>query len=559
MQFIEHLIKRIRESGSRYNSDVQEAPGCILWTDKTRQWEGVAQILLNIIHELVIFGDYNPEIRTGPAIWLRCVISGKIDNVVSPSDSIPIIYLPGVSRQELRSVENCPEHLKPLVELQFRGAMWSQANINDWTILAFLGSPHGGLGLEVARDNETKDAMLRALELLLEVEIESLKGKRLDKDFFNTLLASDYTRQVLQWIDQEDVFKSNLSENEWQAFIGVCKSTLKFDPEKEGILTGASKLVSQDPAWTPVWDRFTEAPNRYPNIPNRIRGCSPIKDMAWWNPGKKDFIKWPQWNEDQEKILQEELKTLDKLAPHEARIKIMDLEKDHGARRNLLWAELGEAPLAKVMEPLLVIAKITQKPLAAGSIHDMSTGYQDRGWLADNAVIKALTCVDMQKEIDLLITAIQRIYAPWAERSARYLQKIVYDNGYPGGNITVTQTPVYSERECVLFVDGLRFDLAKRLVMMLEEENYGITEKISWAALPSVTATGKPAVTPVRKKIFGSDTTTDFEPADAESGQSLRGGHRLKKLLKDAGWGILDDSSVDEAINNAYVMNSVTY
>ena len=549
MQFIERLTKRIRESGTKFNSEVQEAPGCILWTDKTRQWEGVTQILLNEIPELVILGDYDPENRTGPAIWIRCVISKKINDVIPSSDSIPIIYLPGVSRQELRSVENCPKHLKPLVELQFRGAMWSQANTNDWTILAFLGSRHGGLGLEVARDNETKDAMLGALDPLLALEVESLKGKKLDKDFFNTLLASDYTRHILQWIDQEDDFKSNLSENQWQAFIGVCLSYLKFNPEKDGILKGASKLVSQDPAWTPVWDRFCEAPNRYPNIPSRIRGTSPNKGMDWWNPRNKNFIKWPQWNEDQENLLQEELETLEKLPPQEARTKIIDLEKDHGARRSLLWAELGEAQLAKVMEPLSVLADVTQIPIAAGSIDDLSTGYQDRGWLADKAVIDALTCIDAQKEIHLLTSTIQKIYTPWAQESARYLQKIIYNKGYPGGNITQIKTPVYTEKECVLFVDGLRFDQAKKLVTLLEEEKFEITENVSWAALPSVTATGKPAVTPVRKKIFGSDTTTDFEPAVAETGKSLRGGRGLKRMIEDAGWCILDDSLDDEAAN----------
>ena len=57
--------------------------------------------------------------------------------------------------------------------------------------------------------------------------------------------------------------------------------------------------------------------------------------------------------------------------------------------------------------------------------------------------------------------------------------------------------------------------------------------------LPSVTSTGKPAVTPVQDKICGKDAANDFEPCVAESGQSLKS-YQLKKLLTDAGWQILD-------------------
>jgi hypothetical protein len=70
-----------------------------------------------------------------------------------------------------------------------------------------------------------------------------------------------------------------------------------------------------------------------------------------------------------------------------------------------------------------------------------------------------------------------------------------------------------------------------------------ITEDPTWTALPSVTATGKAAVTPVRDKIRGEEGGPDFEPSVAETGQSLRGGYYLNKLLKDAGWSILERSA----------------
>jgi len=48
------------------------------------------------------------------------MIAGKPFDVGLPVDRIPIFYLPGVSRQDLRAVESCPEYLKPLAELQYR-------------------------------------------------------------------------------------------------------------------------------------------------------------------------------------------------------------------------------------------------------------------------------------------------------------------------------------------------------------------------------------------------------------------------------------------------------
>jgi hypothetical protein len=48
--------------------------------------------------------------------------------------------MPHVSRQTLRAVEECPDALKPLVELQYRGVVWTQKNGKDWTLEAFLVS-----------------------------------------------------------------------------------------------------------------------------------------------------------------------------------------------------------------------------------------------------------------------------------------------------------------------------------------------------------------------------------------------------------------------------------
>ncbi|APP76924.1 alkaline phosphatase [Xanthomonas vesicatoria ATCC 35937] len=551
MRVIEHLVKTLRDSAI-FNPEVQVAPSCILWPDKDRQWEAVIPRLQSELAELLVLGDYTPENRTGPAIWLRCVIAGKAPDVTLPADRVPVFYLPGVSRQDLRAIEDCPDLLKPLAELQYRGVIWSQANAKDWTIMAFLKSDQGGMGLDMAQDNDAKNAMQLALYRLLDEERELLKGKRLDKDYFNTLLTGgDPVRDLLQWLDLGEAFQTTRGANEWAAFVEVCKSQLAFNPQAEGVLAGASKLAMREGPWHSVWERYSEAPQRYPHIPNRIRQCKPPQLGIFDAPGEK-LSGWPQWNEEQEKSLQHDLLALNHLPAHEARKRVLEIEKAHGPRRELVWAELGESPLALAVKHLALVAEVTKTSLAAGSVSDMQLGYASQGWRADDAMLLALACVDKAVDVEAVTSAIRAIYLPWLEESARYLQQVISGSVYPGGRIAEAPAFYRVDGECVLFVDGLRFDAARRLSATLEASGYQVAEAMTWAALPSVTATGKAAVSPVRSKISGSDHCDDFEPGVAATGQSLKGGYHLKKLLSADNWKVLDRTDNGDGHGNAW-------
>ena len=78
--------------------------------------------------------------------------------------------------------------------------------------------------------------------------------------------------------------------------------------------------------------------------------------------------------------------------------------------------------------------------------------------------------------------------------------------------------------------------MAKRLCGILDGKGFSTGEKTVWSAIPSLTATCKPAVSPVKALITGNELNTDFEPAVAATGQSLKGGHHFKKLLKEKSW-----------------------
>ncbi|MFA6810761.1 MAG: hypothetical protein WCR47_06850, partial [Desulfoplanes sp.] len=64
MKILDHIVKSIRDT-LVYNPDLMTPPACILWPDRTRQWEGVISILQAQLPELLILGDYEPDNRTG--------------------------------------------------------------------------------------------------------------------------------------------------------------------------------------------------------------------------------------------------------------------------------------------------------------------------------------------------------------------------------------------------------------------------------------------------------------------------------------------------------------
>ena len=78
----------------------------------------------------------------------------------------PILYLPGVGnrqlRTDLRGLKDHPQ-LAPIAELQYRRVFWRQENSKDWTLRSFFASRRGGLGLKIAADQETLEALRAAI------------------------------------------------------------------------------------------------------------------------------------------------------------------------------------------------------------------------------------------------------------------------------------------------------------------------------------------------------------------------------------------------------------
>ncbi|NLE95584.1 MAG: BREX-1 system phosphatase PglZ type B [Dehalococcoidia bacterium] len=545
MQVAEALCRAIRRQAAAYNADAQEAPSCVLWPDGDKEWETVIPHMRQSMPELFVLGTFDRE-HTGPAIWLRCVIAGTLEGVTLPEGTVPVLYLPGVSKSDLRSLERCPAHLKPIAPLQFGGAVWSQSNGKDWTVFAFLKSRDGGLGLDVAQDAATKEALRRALPMALETDLESLSGKPLDKKFFNDLLAGDAIRNLLRWLDQGDDFRHTRVPEEWAAFVENCKDQFNFDPLTDGALEGAGRLAAHQGPWQEPWVRFCEAPNLYPHIPDRIRQTNPPSDMF------ADRSGWPQCNDEQEDALRTELLSLANVSAAEARNRVRESQESHGVRRDWVWASLGRAALATALEHLVKLADCTDRSFGAESPTAYAEAYLSLAWAADAAVLAALSCADSRRDADAIGAAVRALYLEWADSAADCLQRLVHSHGYPASPREYSPSTTTPGGVCIVFVDGLRLDVARRLKSLLERAGCDVIEAERWAPLPTITATGKPAVSPVADAISGCLGTTDFEPTVAETGQALGGNHHLWRLMQGQSWQVLTRSETGDPSGHAW-------
>jgi hypothetical protein len=524
----------------RYNPNDVAPPAAVIWTDADGQWEPIVPELQELMPELLILGEYDPDSKQGPAIWIRCVVDGMLD-IGLPSKTIPVIYLPRVPRQTLRAAEECPDMLKPLVELQYRGMVWTQRNGKDWTVEAMLVS-QDGLGLDVAKDRQTRQAMLVALSQLAVTPIERLRGKRLEAEDFDRLMLGDTERELLLWINDPVSTKGEWGDEKWAAFCSRCRADYGFDPESDGELVAAEKLgLKEKDRWQSLWARYAEAPTLYPGIPDKLRRAKPTSLVF-------DYEPWPDFNEAEEASLREDLSELEKSSPVDARTRIKVLESRHGLRREWVWAKLGESPLAIALEHLVALAEITTRGIGGSSPEEMAQLYIEGGYQADHAALMAMGSIRTAEDYGAIQVAVRSIYLPWLEDASRHLQDLMANEPLPNATSDAEHLVIAEPGQCLLFVDGLRFDLAQRLIAMAEARQLQTNGSWRWAGLPTVTSTAKPIVSPIRNQLEGEQPGEDFAPRIRGSGTILDS-NRLKKLMDEAGYQVLGPSIVEQPDN----------
>jgi hypothetical protein len=516
-----------------YDPQVQERPVALLWPDEGGQWLEVIERIGERL-PVVSLGDFDPASRRGPAYWLRCVLAGTID--VGLPEGTPIVYLPGASRNAMRAADGCPAELAPIAELQYRGQWFSHPNNRDWTPWALLSHGERGLGLRLADDAETKAALPLALERLLDERIDRVAKQVLDADYLLELVNQDPVRSVLEWLDDPRDYRARSDDAGWRAFARQCEADYDFEPAVGGEVGAARALGLREGAWGKVWKRFSEVPDRYPGVVEQLRRARPEELVL----ERRDA--WPQENEGDEEQLRDRLRGLAPLTPEGARDRIAQLDEEHGWRRGTVWADLDQAPLAFALEQLAVLAELTERPLASADLDSLRADYAERGWRADDAVLRALAAAPAAADREAVSVAVAATYRHWLDAAAKALQGAIGPLANAGGYEPAAAVPAIPGTVCV-FVDGLRLDVSHRVRERLTDAGLEAAVGTDLAALPTVTQTAKPAVAPIARGALGSGP--DLQPASSATGTKASN-QVLRGLMADNGVQILEPADAGD-------------
>jgi hypothetical protein len=519
---LDDILASLKRAAS-YNPDVETAPAAILWTDKEKRWQAAIPKLQEVLPQLYVLGDYAPDRCTGPAIWLKCVEARTLPGIEYPEETIPIFYLPKVSRTELRLVNTCPSALQPLAELQYRGTYWSQKNGKDWTLYAFLTSKHGGLGLTIKHDQATQEALTRALTALLSERVAALHGRELQAADFDSMLDVRVERDMLLWLNDPEGTKTAWSPERWAAFASRVREALDFDPESDSAFSAVERLAECKDAWQDVWQRFAESASCYPAIPALLERAPLPTDLF------ADTSSYPAYNREQEDALRRALTELPTTSVTDARAAVIWLEADHARRRNWVWAAMGRARLTQALEHIHYIVQLTEQSFVAAirPIWQPCTRRPPGRWMPPWWTLAA---VESLADTAAVEAALKAIYVPWLEELATHFQGTVKAHGYPLEKPIETSNTTAAGL-CVFFVDGLRFDAGCRLAWYLEKPGVSVEVRSSWATIPSVTASGKVLVSPVAVLATGTPDDREFEPIHRATKKPFKT-DVLRKVLK---------------------------
>lgn len=211
------------------------------------------------------------------------------------------------------------------------------------------------------------------------------------------------------------------------------------------------------------------------------------------------------------------LETIPDLPHKEACESIAGLETQHKERREWVWARVGKAPLARALEPLARLAAFARTAVGGVSVEAMASEYATRGWCCDRAAMDALAFDCAPADAAVISRAVRSLYEPWLEKTAHRFQEFV---AAAENHANKLFRGVAGDKDtCILFVDGLRFDIGGLLHERLESDRMRTRLTHRLAPLPTVTATAKPLATPVHAACIANPSAEDFTPLVGASGK----------------------------------------
>lgn len=539
MTIQEELIKALRKA-AHFNRNDLAPPRVVLWTDGERLWEKVVPAMAAALPELMVLDESVMEDHRGPSTYLRYLIAG-------PADSVPILYLPGVSRQAFKGAQGFPPEAKHLFALQFHGQFWGQLNGKDWTPAAFLTSADGGLDLDVARDAATQEALAEQLQHLLTTSTEQLQGQRINAELLHGLVANDPVRMVLQWMASDGRVQESWSKStQWQGFQALAKKQFKLDPAKDVAITAAEQLVKGAKGWDSVWARYRESPSAYPGLKEVLERVQP--DGLF----QTDNERMPAFNSQQETALREGLMALASRSAKDAREDLAALVKTHAPRYSWVWAQLGDAPLARAVVHLGDMLLAMEKGLDTTDWNAAAKDYLQHGWKVDaearEAFAVARHATDTSAVSNAVTAALRAVYLPWLEDVATRCQKLT--DTYPKRSAAEAVRFTPAPGSLLLFVDGLRADVCIELAGSLENDGITVQQEMAWSALPTVTATAKYAWSPMTEQAHGEEISAGFN-ATLNNGKPLEAA-TFRTTLKQLGWSYLASTETGDPATSAW-------
>jgi hypothetical protein len=341
---------------------------------------------------------------------------------------------------------------------------------------------------------------------------------RIDGPLLTSLLSRDEIKTLHEWLDDPERTIGELGGKAWTAFLAQCHNTFKIDPAGEGELRVAEQLGGRQGNWEQAWQRFREAPRSYPRIPELLRRARPGQ-LFVDHPDS-----WPQDNDEAEQALATALAGLSGAAAAEAGAVLAKLEVEHALRRGWVWAQLGQAQLAFALAHLTRLSELTALAPPPGPVAELVAWYAGQGWRVDESVMGALAAVTDPGHRDAVSIAITALYLPWFDEIAWRFQDAAV-NDYAGNTGLEVRAG-----DCVVFVDGLRYDIGEALRAVLAKSGCEAAIVPRLAPFPTVTGTGKPGVAPIGGVITGGQ---EMNAADAE-GRALIG-DTLRTYLRKAG------------------------
>ncbi|MBI2149021.1 MAG: BREX-1 system phosphatase PglZ type B [Acidobacteria bacterium] len=275
-----------------------------------------------------------------------------------------------------------------------------------------------------------------------------------------------------------------------------------------------------------------------------------LKRAAPKVPTMFDFAEvWPGINESEERKLQKALESLVDRPQDDVIQRVTALEQQHAGRRGYPWQKLGLSRLATALEPLAQLASLCSAAPGAQTPEAYAEFYARDGWRVDAAALAAMAACETPEQHGAALGTVRAVYLPWLESTARHLQQLIRDNG---NSVSKRAKPIEAAAgRLVLFADGLRMDVAQQLAEKLAAVGIESTHDWEWSTIPSVTATAKPAASPIADALQGGEAGDVFSTRLISSGQLLTQ-DRFVTALKERGWQFLGSHETGDPSGSAW-------